>query len=871
MFNLKSSISLLIFGIAITLLNLASCSGSSGGGSVGSGSNNLSGVASVGAPIVGGIVKVICSSGSTIAPITTSSSGQWSTSLTGQTLPCAIQVSGGTINGAANTAVYHSIAVSPGTANITSLTDLLVANLVSNPSPSNWFAALNASQGSVSAITQTRINTSLAQLSTALSALTLLSSTNPITTPLTPGSTSNNMLTALGNSLSSTNTSYSTLLNSVATSTPVPPALNSAIAAAYTNIVSCSSTGDTSAITLSVVPSVAGGVAPLAVFFDATATTATTTTRPFHDLQYSWTFGDPASGVTWANGSYAGHNLKNAATGPVAAHVFETPSPTTTTTPTPYTVAVTVTDGTNTVRNTCTLITVNDPNVIFAGANTICVAATTASQNASSGCPVGASSVVQSDFPTAINTYAQTGKRVLFNRGDTFNVGPTNADITQTGPGIIGAYGPFTSANPIVVSTQKVPLLSLSSASTPGIADWRIMDLEFNGSNAGANNTGISAAGTINQVLILRMNIHNTYGGVLFGADILDYWNSSSNINNHGHTMFEQLTIVDSSITTQTGGLGMTGVFIEANRYAMLGTLIDDTTGIEHVSRYPYLNKAIISNNTLSRPSGQKHVIKLHAPVWCQVTSGQPYYQPVCNYATDTKPTTGVENTSNGTSYTQYVVISDNKLVPASGVAITVNVAPFSSFADNRLKDILFERNWLTAISDTTNAVNIQGQEMTFRNNILDMSGANTFRTIFQTIGGGSVPPDDNIRIFNNTTYASDASSGSVPVILVYTASSTTNLSVINNLMYFPLSPRGGSIIWSTTGPGCAGTACDASNNTTNALTSPLFTNPNPLIPSDFKPTAGSYAIGTGASIPVWSDFFQKAEPASSVMGAIVP
>ncbi len=863
MVNTKSSISILFLGIAITLFSLVSCSGSPGGGTIGGGIT-LRGLATVGTPIAGGIVSVICSSGSTAATVTTSSSGEWSATLTGQTLPCAVQVSVGSINGAANAAVYHSVVVSPGTAtNITPLTDLLVANLVGNSNLSNWFTGLSA--GSLSAITQTQVNASLTQLSTALSGLTQLSSYNPITSTLSPSSTSNNMLIALGNALSSTNTSYSTLLNSA--SSPIitaPTSLNSAITAAYTNIVSCSSTGNTSAISLSVIPSVAGGVAPLAVFFDTTATTATATTRPFHDLQYTWNFGDPASAATWAYGSNAGNNSKNEATGPVAAHVFETPNTT------PYTVTVTATDGTNTVTNTCTLITANDPNVIFANTNTICVAASSASQNASSSyCPSGASSVVQSDFATAINTYALSGKRVLFNRGDTFNVGTTNAAITHNGPGIIGAYGPFTLANPLVVSAQKAPLLVLSSASTPGIADWRIMDLEFNGSNAGANNTGISAGGTVNQVLILRMNIHNTYGGVLFGADILDYWNSSGHL---GHTMFDQLSIVDTSITTQTGGLCMTGVFIEANRYAMLGTLIDDTTGIEHVSRYPYLNKAIISNNTLSRPSGTKHVIKLHAPVWCQISSGQAYYQPVCNYATDTKPTTGVENTVNGTSYTQFVVISDNKLVPASCVSITVNIGPFSSFADNRLKDIIFERNWMTgADASLQYAVIIDGvSEVTARNNILDMSGASPFRIFFETTGGLSVPFADNIRLYNNTAYASDPSSTSSPVFFENSVSATTNLSVINNLMYLPLAPRA-VIVYGT-----AGTGYVASNNTTSSTAginaTPTFTNPTPLVPSDFRPStvSYSYAIGTGTIVPVWSDFFQMIEPATRDMGAII-
>ena len=77
-------------------------------------------------------------------------------------------------------------------------------------------------------------------------------------------------------------------------------------------------------IALSLVSSRVSGVAPLAVFFDATGTTASSTPRPFHDLEYRWDFGDVGSG-TWTTGSSAGVSSRNTATGPVAAHVFETP------------------------------------------------------------------------------------------------------------------------------------------------------------------------------------------------------------------------------------------------------------------------------------------------------------------------------------------------------------------------------------------------------------------------------------------------------------------------------------------------------------------------------------------------------------------
>ncbi|MEK7706276.1 MAG: MopE-related protein, partial [Myxococcota bacterium] len=94
-------------------------------------------------------------------------------------------------------------------------------------------------------------------------------------------------------------------------------------------------------LSVSLVAARTSGVAPLAVFFDASGTTDTAvTSRPFHELEYRWDFGDPAGGATWAYGARPGSSSKNVALGPVAAHVFESPGT--------YTVALSVFDGSNT-------------------------------------------------------------------------------------------------------------------------------------------------------------------------------------------------------------------------------------------------------------------------------------------------------------------------------------------------------------------------------------------------------------------------------------------------------------------------------------------------------------------------------------------
>lgn len=215
-FKLSAMVELGIGMVVAASLLLAGCGGG-GGGSGGSApaASTLSGVAAVGAPIVAGTINISCAAGSALAPTTTSSMGAWQVTLSGQTLPCAVQVSGGTINAVANTLLYHSIATAPGTVNVTPLTELMVANLTGTATPSIWFTGLNSTPTPLTAITQTQVNTALTNLRTALSGLTPLSTINPITTAFTPtsGNVSDDMLVALKVAMANTGVTYTALLS----------------------------------------------------------------------------------------------------------------------------------------------------------------------------------------------------------------------------------------------------------------------------------------------------------------------------------------------------------------------------------------------------------------------------------------------------------------------------------------------------------------------------------------------------------------------------------------------------------------------------------------------------------------------------------
>ena len=159
---------------ATCIATLVACGG---GGSSAPAAVTLGGVAAVGAPIVGGTVQVTCAAGPQLNT-TTSTTGGWQVTISGQTLPCAIQISGGTVNAVAQATSFHSVAMAFGVANITPLTDLVTANLA-GAAPAAWFSGLTGS--SLRAITENQINAALANVSTALGLGSALNGQNPIT------------------------------------------------------------------------------------------------------------------------------------------------------------------------------------------------------------------------------------------------------------------------------------------------------------------------------------------------------------------------------------------------------------------------------------------------------------------------------------------------------------------------------------------------------------------------------------------------------------------------------------------------------------------------------------------------------------------
>lgn len=212
----------------------SSSSGGSGSGSSSSGgtvSLSLSGTAAVGLPIVGATVSIICTHLDKVATTETGTDGSWSATLAGAAVPCVLELTGGTINGVANTTAYHSIAVAAGTTNITPLSDLMVGEVASTAGLTAWFAGLTGSSSVLSTLTPTLLSNAWSGLGTFIGSGGLQGVPTPITTAFTPtpGNPIDGALTAVGAALAATGIAYPTLLTEVATNLAPPPNLGSSI------------------------------------------------------------------------------------------------------------------------------------------------------------------------------------------------------------------------------------------------------------------------------------------------------------------------------------------------------------------------------------------------------------------------------------------------------------------------------------------------------------------------------------------------------------------------------------------------------------------------------------------------------------------
>lgn len=532
------------------------------------------------------------------------------------------------------------------------------------------------------------------------------------------------------------------------------------------------------------------GTAPLYEHLDLTATTASTTSFPFHDLIYYTDWKDPSSG-NYSNGLA---RSKNFSYGPIAAHVYETPGT--------YTPITYFYDGATLASLNSTTITVNDPDVVYSGTNTVCYS----NAGLSSGGPAGCAYATTSSMATYIGA-GGTGKRILANRGDTY----TSAAQVNVPAGIsnytYGAWG--TGAAPILSNTVAGAFSAELSINTS--TDGRFMDLHLVGTGTADIYAVLLSNGSGNsQITFLRVeNETQSFCYNLAGSSTPDQFCIASS---HMH-----------DIGPATVGYG--GIF-EFTKFALIDNFVENlhpTSGGTHVAHDYRIGKGIkgvLSNNTLQDNYGGS-LIKMHAQ-------------------------SAVVNT-------QYVVVSDNKLISSANSSNSVDFGPEIPAVDELVLDVIFERNWVIYGSGMGNPYVLDATtRVTTRNNIFDGSLATLATKLMRifTDAATNVPHDN--WTYNNTFYTSDT--GSMNMILNDT--NAQNSIFKNNIGWAPNMTSPVMISDAGTGTtGASGTFGNSSN--ANVKSNNPFLSSSPAVPADYKLNGAAYAKASGSAVMmVYDDFF---------------
>lgn len=554
------------------------------------------------------------------------------------------------------------------------------------------------------------------------------------------------------------------------------------------------------------------GNVPLYVHLNLSATDAAVS-NTFLELDYVCSFGDDSAG-NWSYGATG--ESKNIGRGPVVAHVYETAGT--------YTINCKVTNHVTGLSDfKSTTITASDwPN----DTTTICVSTGTAPTAGANGCPSGAAvkgsvSSPNSAFQLLVaGTDCSSGTapcdRVLLKRGDTFT-GASPAALSGTGK-MLGAFG-LTGGKPVLTTSATGAGSAIFTASGSP-TDLRLVDLDIDGNEttSGVRVFMVGGAGTITNLTMLRVDIHDIGCGIDLDASLVV---AISGI------VFQDSTIYD--IVSAGGATCPIGIrFADTTNGAILGNDFNRSTvsNAEHMIRTGQVDNFILSHNTVANVKSGKEMISLR--------------------------------TDAGTT-TRYAIIADNKVNQNTGTGIQlVYVTPDDT--GSQIQDVIVERNavFFTSGGDNPSMYRVDlGTDVVLRNNVGRTNSTTTYFFRLEE-NAGTAPDPSNIYLYNNSMYMDGTGTGHVGI---YVEAAVTGVTAKNNIIY---SVNGGTLISG---------ADTTSNNSTTITTSPSFATTPPTDYSHFFISTGSYANGGGAAVSmVACDFLCCVDTGGTPpMGAFVP
>lgn len=563
------------------------------------------------------------------------------------------------------------------------------------------------------------------------------------------------------------------------------------------------------------------GIAPFAVFFDAIDSTSGVIQPPlvngrreYADQYYSWDYGDTCIG-TWPNSD----KLKNNDIGYIACHVYDNPGT--------YTTTLTVEDSQGNIEIYTQNIIVENPNVVFAGANTICLSST----GDFTGAPTGALHVTTTNI-LDLQNYVATGKRVLLKRGDSWTTSDKIYFSNVPGPVVIGAFGQGVNSDERGIY-ENAPLINLTGYESgsfleySNVNNWQIMDLHF----VGDKSYHSSISGTLREIKnMLHYRLHFEGFSTPIGTS---HWDTD------GH---DRWMLISSSVHDTKNY----GVYTGSERLVIMGNLICDID-TSHVLRVWQAYKGVINHNILHGSSINsnmgRHAIKLHGP------------------SEDLIFSTGDDHLDMRTSF---VVLYDN-IFGTSG-PWPVAISPQDNYTDERLTNILVEANRFLSgygslslySSKVQISLYLRAGYATVRNNIFDGTGSAKYYTAASIVPTGYISSFDN-RIYNNTIYKCDFPNDYCSYYGFKIKESCENNIIQNNIMQYDLPEP--SVLLLIEDSGYNTTATHNIITDDSCFIDP--SNQNPLL-RDFNLISNSIAIDSGIIVSVFHDYALNHRPIGS-------
>lgn len=556
------------------------------------------------------------------------------------------------------------------------------------------------------------------------------------------------------------------------------------------------------------------GKAPLAVGFDATTTTSPLTTNPNHDLFYAWSFGD-AAGETWAYGATVGLD-KNAAYGPVAAHVFKTDGT--------FTWTLTVMDGRGNIATSSGSVVVS----AWAAADTIYIANGTLPA-AGGDVLAGATYVNATAWNGAggVASYFAANTRIRLLGTDSWACTattylPTGCQVDSYGGSIATVTSAGATQTPFGMST--------------GPSDVRICNIKHTGPGPGVDNSHMVATSiaTPSHLLLLGLESDGSTSGFLVASPEV-------------HEVFIQ----DSYLH----GYGVTGLATNIAAYIshgygvyLLGSFFDQAPS--HVVRIAGCQRGVVDSCKFRRPDGAgngRHALTIR------------------EIGDNTATWSGL--------YTQDVVVSNNDIDSTGTTSnYTLHISQTGNAMAARHRRILVERNFIASDNQPVSSSVRTG--FTFRSNIVKTTNAEQAvgwgcgNTIANDGGADDPRAFSDAQFYNNTVYKTGAGAFS-PFQLGTTevGTSATGAVIRNNLIYAP-NATSPTLLLPGAYVGVTGTVADHNSSDAQMLSTRPWASTTPTTSADYTPIG--YALGDGVfDYRSQKDFFNATIAAPVDIGAI--